>query len=58
MIKLIVDSTCDINELIESKYEIEVIPLGITIDGVSYLDGIDIDVETVYKHMREGKVPG
>lgn len=57
MIKLIVDSTCDINELISSNYEIEVIPLGITIDGVSYLDGIDIDVETVYKHMREGKVP-
>ncbi len=57
MIKLIVDSTCDINELITDNYEIEVIPLGITIDETSYLDGVDIDVKTVYKYMKEGKIP-
>lgn len=57
MIKLIVDSTCDINESITDNYEIDVIPLSVTIDDISYLDGIDIDIETVYGYMREGKVP-
>jgi DegV family protein with EDD domain len=57
MIKLIVDSACDINSEITDNYDIEVIPLNITIDGVSYLDGIDIDIDTVYKHMKNGKVP-
>ena len=57
MIKIIVDSTCDINNEISDNYDIEVIPLSITIDGVSYLDGVDIDVDTIYKCMRDGKVP-
>lgn len=57
MIKIIVDSTCDINSEITDNYDIEIIPLSITIDGVSYLDGVDIDIDTVYKHMRDGKVP-
>lgn len=57
MIKLIVDSTCDINSDITDNYDIEIIPLNIIIDGVSYLDGVDIDLDTVYKHMREGRVP-
>lgn len=57
MIKIIVDSTCDINSEITDNYDIEIIPLSITIDGVSYLDGVDINIDTVYKHMRDGKVP-
>ncbi|MGD9568764.1 MAG: DegV family protein [Sedimentibacter sp.] len=57
MIKLIVDSTCDINSEIADNYDIDIIPLSIAIDGVSYLDGVDIDINTVYKYMREGKVP-
>lgn len=57
MIKLIVDSACDINSDITENYDIEIIPLSITIDGVSYLDGIDIDIDTVYKHMKNNKVP-
>ena len=57
MIKLIVDSACDINSEITENYDIEVIPLSISIDGISYLDGIDIDIDTVYNHMKNGKVP-
>lgn len=57
MIKLIVDSTCDLNSSITDKYDIEVIPLSIVIDGNSYLDGVEIDTDTVYKYMRAGKVP-
>lgn len=57
LIKLIVDSTCDINDLITDNYDIEIIPLGITIDDIPYLDGVDIDVDTVYENMRAGKLP-
>ena len=57
MIKIIVDSTCDINSDITDNYDIDVIPLSITIDDVPYLDGVDIDIDTVYKHMRDGKFP-
>ena len=57
MIKLIVDSTCDINNLITDNYEVEIIPLNIVLDDESYLDGVDIDINTVYKNMRAGKIP-
>lgn len=57
MTKLIVDSTCDINNSITDNYNIDIIPLNIVIDGVSYLDGVEIDTDTVYKNMRVGKVP-
>ncbi len=57
MIKLIVDSTCDINNLITDNYGIEIIPLNITIDDKSYLDGVEIDVDTVYGYMKDGVVP-
>ncbi|HHZ02115.1 MAG TPA: DegV family protein [Tissierellia bacterium] len=57
MIKLIVDSTCDLNNEITDNYDIEIIPLSITVDGKSYLDGVDIDTDEVYKYMKEGKIP-
>ena len=57
MIKLIVDSTCDINNLITDNHDIEIIPLNITIDEESYLDGVEIDVDLVYQYMKAGKVP-
>ncbi|MDD4680570.1 MAG: DegV family protein, partial [Clostridia bacterium] len=57
MIKLIVDSTCDINNLITDNHDIEIIPLNITIDEESYLDGVKIDVDLVYQYMKAGKVP-
>ena len=57
MLKIIVDSTCDINNLITDNYDVEIIPLNIIIDEKPYLDGIDIDINAVYKNMRAGKVP-
>lgn len=57
MTKLIIDSTCDINELMTDNYDFEVIPLNIIIDGVSYLDAVEIDINTVTEYMKAGKVP-
>lgn len=57
MIRLIVDSTCDTNRDIKSKYDFDIIPLSITIDGKSYLDEVEIQAEKVYDYMRAGQVP-
>ncbi|KYG34853.1 DegV family protein [Alkalihalobacillus trypoxylicola] len=41
-IRIVTDSTCDLPKEILEREKIEVIPLSITIEGKSYLDGIDI----------------
>lgn len=41
----------------QANYDYEVVPLSITIEGKSYLDGEEIEVDTVYDYMRQGIVP-
>ncbi|MER2132891.1 MAG: DegV family protein [Carnobacterium inhibens] len=57
MTKLIIDTTCDRNVEMEQQYDFEVIPLSITLDDKTYLDGEEITVDAVYEAMRAGKVP-
>ncbi|MBM6614332.1 DegV family protein [Desemzia sp. RIT804] len=57
MTKLIIDSGCDQNETMQASYDYEVVPLSITIEGKSYLDGEEIELDTVYDYMRQGIVP-
>lgn len=55
MLKLIVDSTCDMDE--EMRKDTLVLPLSIIMDDIPYLDGIEVDTKTVYDYMREGRLP-
>lgn len=55
MLKLIVDSTCDMDE--EMSKDAVVLPLSIIMDDIPYLDGIEIETKRVYDYMREGKLP-
>lgn len=55
-ISIIIDSTTDLPEEIIKEYCIEVLPLGVYIDGRGYHDGVDINTGDVYKYIREGKV--
>lgn len=57
MVKIIVDSTCDIPESLMKRFGIAVLPLCVTIDGIVYRDGIDIGIDEVYAAMRSGKMP-
>lgn len=57
MTKLIIDSGCDQNEMMQTSYDYEVVPLSITIEEKSYLDGEEIELDTVYHYMRRGIVP-
>lgn len=55
MLRLIVDSTCDMDE--EMRKDTMVLPLSIIMDDIPYLDGIEVDSKKVYDYMREGKLP-
>lgn len=54
-IKLICDSLCDIPMELAEKYDIEIVPLTIIIDGKEFKDGIDMTNEEFYKTMEEIK---
>ena len=52
------DSTSDLTPEIVEKFNIQTIPLGIVLDSKSYLDGVDIDPDFVYKyHEEHGVLP-
>ena len=52
-IKLICDSLCDIPMELAEKYDIEIMPLTIIIDGREYKDGIDMTNEEFYETMKK-----
>lgn len=57
MIKIIADSTCDLNPELLKEFDLQILPLSITIQEKTYLDGIDIKVEEIYDIMRQGILP-
>lgn len=48
MIKIITDSSCDLSPEFIKDNEITVIPFSVNFDDKSYLDGVNIDVPTMY----------
>ncbi|MCT4595921.1 MAG: DegV family protein [Anaeromicrobium sp.] len=56
-IKLIIDSTCDLPEEIIKKYDLDMLPLRVYIDGKEYLDKVNITLEELYELMRAGHHP-
>ncbi|MEG0972505.1 MAG: DegV family protein [Lachnospiraceae bacterium] len=47
-IKIIADSTCDLSKELLDKYNIDLIPLYIVMDEVSYMDGIEVTPSELY----------
>ncbi|MEL7601970.1 MAG: DegV family protein [Bacillota bacterium] len=56
-IRIVTDSTCDIEPSLLNGYRLDILPLVISIDERSYLDGEEIHIEEVYEYMRKGIVP-
>lgn len=56
-IRIIADSTCDIEPRFLQGQYLDMLPLVITIEDKSYLDRVEIQVEQVYDCMRQGIVP-
>lgn len=57
MIRLILDSTCDFDDELKNRYKFDIIPLSLTLNDKSYLDGIEVATSQVYAYMKENKVP-
>lgn len=57
MIKILVDSTCDLPDDIMKTYDIRVLSLRVFLEGKEYLDKKTIQVDDVYSAMRRGIIP-
>jgi len=53
-IKISADSTCDLTKELVQQYDIEIIPLYVNKDGVSYQDGVDITAQDIFAHVSAG----
>ncbi len=53
--QIITDSSCDLPKEILDKNDVIVIPLNIEIDGVNYIDGVNLTHEQFYKKMSTAK---
>ncbi|KON87523.1 DegV domain-containing protein [Sporosarcina globispora] len=52
-IKVVTDSTADLSREVIEKFDIEVVPLSIHIEGNTYLDRVDITPSEFMKKMKE-----
>ena len=50
-IRIVTDSTADLPKELIEKYQIEVLPLTVTLNGVSYRDKVDISEDEFYQLM-------
>ena len=52
------DSTCDLSTELKERYNIGIIPLGVTLGEKNYLDGVDITPDGIYEHhAKTGELP-
>ena len=52
------DSTTDLGEELISRYGIKILPLGVTVGGKTYTDGVDINPDMIYdNYNKTGELP-
>lgn len=57
-VKIVADSTCDLNPELLERYQIEVIPLNVNLGDKSCLDGVDVHTPDLFEYYnRTGKLP-
>jgi DegV family protein with EDD domain len=54
-IKIITDSTCDLNKAIIDRYDIEVLPLLVKVENKTYRDGEDINLQEYLEIMKNSE---
>ena len=58
MIAIVVDSNSQIPPELAARLGIEVVPLTVTVDGVAYREGVDIDADDFYARFETGTAGG
>ena len=52
------DSTTDLGQELIEKYNVKILPLGVTVGGKTYTDGVDIDPDMIYdNYSKTGELP-
>lgn len=54
-VKIIADSTCDLGQALASRYDIDIVPLYVTMGEKSYRDGIDLTGPELLAHCERTK---
>ncbi len=57
IIRIVVDSTCDLPQAFAEEYGIVTLPLHVLVEQTDYLDRVTITTEEVYACMRQGILP-
>ena len=57
MIGLLTDSNAQLPAELAERYGVEVVPLTVTINGVDYQEGVDLDADAFYAHFEGGSHP-
>ena len=55
MVRVFVDSGSSIKESEKEKYNVEIIPLRLTLGEKEYEDGVNLDMDTFYKYLIDEK---
>ena len=53
---LCADSTCDLSAELIEKYNVNILPLHVTVEEATYSDGVDITPDDIYAIYAEKKV--
>jgi DegV family protein with EDD domain len=53
MIGIVTDSNAQLPPELVERYSVEVVPLTVTIDGVDYAEGVDLDADAFYARFAE-----
>jgi DegV family protein with EDD domain len=52
------DSTCDLSLELRERYNVSIIPLGVTLGDKTFFDGVDINPDDIYAHHdKTGELP-
>ena len=57
-VKITADAPCDIGPMLKERYDVEIIPLHVTMNDQEYLDGVNITNEMIYENWEKtGSLP-
>ena len=52
------DSTCDLSAELRERYNVSIVPLGVTLGDKTYFDGVDVTPDDIYAHHdKTGELP-
>jgi DegV family protein with EDD domain len=56
-IGLCTDSNSQLSTELAERYDVEVVPLTVTVDGRDHLEGVDLDADAFYERFVDGRTP-